>query len=234
MITINLLPPEFRVKDRTPLPMLLGILGGVVLCVLVLLVFIYCHIVWLPKVDTDLTDLKNELASKEKGVREYNDLVKKKKGFESLDNMVKDIEQGKEHWASYLRDLVLIFNDAEQKNEQLKVWMSDLSFSAAGKASVRRGSSPAGGKISFKGDIAGHDFSLYSDFVEEVSRKKEGRVLYKRIHSIIDPRLSIKEHQGYEPDKSVSFPFEITLTVKEKKKAPRPGKKPVKPPAKKQ
>lgn len=226
MIRINLLPPEFRVKERTPLPMLLGILGGVVLCVLILLVFVYCHIVLLPRAENELNDHKIELEAKKKKKKEYDDLIDKKKMYEGLDNMVKSIEQTKEHWAVYLRDLVHVFNDAEKENELLKAWMSDLSFSGPKQMVGRRAGPPEGGKIVFKCDIAGSDFILYSDFVEEVRREREGRVLPERILKINEPRLQIEEHRGYNPDKSVSFPFEITLQAKEQPKPkPKPKKK---------
>ena len=57
-------------------------------------------------------------------------------------------------------------------------------------------------------------------------KRKEGRVLSTRIQSVQVPSLTITDHQGFTPDKSVSFPFAIELKPKEKpkKKAPAPKK----------
>jgi hypothetical protein len=214
MIRINLLPPEFRVKERTPLPMLLGILGGVVLCTMILLVFLYCHMVWLPKVVNDLKEKQFEKQNRELKVREYNDLMNEQKTFESLDKMVKTAEENKEHWAVFLKDIVTILNEAEKTNEQLKAWVSDLDFTGPQQTRGRAKGPAIGGTISYKCDIAGSNIGLFSDFLDEVRSEKDNRILPLRIAKIRPPNLSITDHPDYNPDKSVSFNFEVSLSTK--------------------
>ncbi len=226
MIRINLLPPEFRVKERTPLPMLFAIMGSLVLCVLVLLVFLYFHMVWLPKVDNDLKEAVFEKDAKAKKVLEYESLVKQQMKFQSLDRTVKDIEAQKDFWGRYLKDLVTIFADCEKENENLRVWMSDLSFNAPQDSASRPGQSADGGAINFNGDIAGSDFSLYSTFIEEMLKTKEDRVLPARVDHLGEIRLKVTERQGYIPDKSVSYPFDIFLKAKAPETAPPPPGQP--------
>ncbi len=214
MIRINLLPPEYRVKERTPLPMLLGILGGVVFCVLVLFVFLYCHIVWLPKAVNDLKEAVFEKEAKQRKVLEYEALIKQQQKYQGLDKMVKDIEASKEKWGIYIKDLVTIFSDAEKENENLLIWISDLGFAGPPDAAPSPGKPVPGGTISFNGDLAGSDFGMYSLFVEEVLKQKEGRTLPQNIENLGEIRLKVTDRQGYIPDKSVSFPFDIQLKAK--------------------
>ena len=63
MITINLLPQEYRKKERTPLVMLLPIFAGVA-CVFSAFAFAaYVHFVWRAEVETVQNLLTRETAS---------------------------------------------------------------------------------------------------------------------------------------------------------------------------
>ena len=61
MITINLLPPELRPVERTPLPRFLVIILGVALGAVGLVMLIFMHFIWIPGVHDKITNKEQVL-----------------------------------------------------------------------------------------------------------------------------------------------------------------------------
>ncbi|MHC4778235.1 MAG: hypothetical protein ACYTFG_06660 [Planctomycetota bacterium] len=211
MIKVNLLPPEYQVKERTPLPMLLGILGGVAVTSVVVVGFLFLRLVKLP-------EIKRTLANKEQTRDIYRtkaqkaDLLKAEKAkLDTLENAVKKLNTKRYPWTKAVNDLSWMVVKANEDKKHVKAWFESLEFKAADGAAARRGATgaPSGGTIDVKLVVAGREFDHVGVF-REVVRKSKGW-LGRNILQMPLTSTRVKDFKKYIPDVGLAFPLTITL-----------------------
>jgi len=74
MITVNLLPPDLRPVEHTPLPRLLVIYTGVALAAIGLTLLAFMHFNWIPDVQTKISNKTQEVESLKQQAAEYETL----------------------------------------------------------------------------------------------------------------------------------------------------------------
>ncbi len=211
MIQVNLLPPEYRKSEGTPLPRFLAILGGVVLCAGAIGFFLYVHFGTLMKY-TSIREQKEDTYYKQKVLadrslalqREFNEYQKRRKTIEAISNqrilLSKKIDE--------LSDL--IHNKADRKEHF--IWLTTLSASVGGK-SRRRGKGPtSGGEMKFKGYSATEDFSRLANFRDEIEKSAEKDGFFSDFAAIDYPAWQVERFDdGLEPDAAGTFNHTLVM-----------------------
>jgi Tfp pilus assembly protein PilN len=209
MIRVNLLPPEYRKSEGTPLPRFLAIVGGVVLCASAVGIFLYVHFGYLVKYQS-LREQKEDTYYKQKVLadrslalqREYNEYQKRRKTIEKVSSqrilLSKKLDE--------LCDL--IHNRGDRKKHF--IWLTHISARLGeGKKKGRGGK--GGGTVSFKGFSASEDFSRLANFREDIERSAEGGFFVDFV-SIDHPAWVVKRFQdNLEPQAAGTFAHSLVL-----------------------
>ncbi|GEM_PF-3057669 len=211
MIKVNLLPPEYRVKERTPLPMMMGILGGVVLSSLSVVGFLYMRMGKMPEVNQALTQKKSTLEIYKRKAAKFNELTQKKAVLDAMDNAVQQLEKTRYPWAKTVDDLCWMVDRAEKQKRPIGAWYESLDF---GLSTSRGARGKAGGKkpkLSFDLLVKGAEFDHVGRFRRVLL--KEGVWLRHNIQSLSPPEIDRKEYQDYVPDIALHCPIEVQLLM---------------------
>jgi hypothetical protein len=211
MIQVNLLPPEYRKSEGTPLPRFLAIVGGVVLCTGAIGLFLYVHFGTLMKY-TSIREQKEDTYYKQKVLadrslalqREFNEYQKRQKTIEAVSNqrilLSKKIDE--------ICDI--IHNNGDRKKHF--IWLTHLSASVGGNSSRRKKGSKSGGEMKFKGFSATADFSRLADFREQIEQSAENDGFFADFASIDYPAWTITEFDdGLEPNEAGTFNHTLVL-----------------------
>lgn len=131
MIEINLLPPEYRPRETTNIPLIATILGGVVV---VCGLFFYwmsvnAEVAELTRRNADLAKKKTDLEAESKKIDTLKEEIERQK---SRQQTIIEISQSKVMWSQKLEQLAQILGQNEFKT---KFWITSLALSkAAGRA----------------------------------------------------------------------------------------------------
>ena len=223
MIKINLLPPEYRVKERTPLPMMMGILGGVAVCALAVFGFLYMRLVMLHETNLELqseTKKRDDLAIQAKV---FDELEREQKALDALTTTVKKLEQSRYMWGRAIDELSMVIDDAGK--QKVHSWITSLDFDMPlqQQAAARTGVSIApGGTIKFDLEIKGTEFSNISEW-RKLLKAGKGRWLPENIKDLNPPKGSIKEYTEYIPPLVLQSRTEVELMPPTPPPAPQPA-----------
>ncbi|MHC5039554.1 MAG: hypothetical protein ACYTHM_19810 [Planctomycetota bacterium] len=211
MIKVNLLPPEYRVKERTPLPMMMGIIGGVAVTALVVVAFLYLRLGKLPEITRTL---KNKEATrdfyKQKAMK-ADKLKAERAKLNELDQAVKKLRGTCYPWTKALDDLSRGVDRANKGKKPVKAWFESLEFGFPKIHRVTRGQTQKpGGTIKAELVVAGMDYDHISVFRDNL-RKSKGGWLERNIQAMPLTTIKPKEYKDYIPDVGLANPLEITL-----------------------
>jgi hypothetical protein len=221
MIKVNLLPPEYRPKEHTPLPMLAGIIGGVTFTALVLVGFLYIHLQKLTEVNASLQRVELTRDGLRKEAQKHDQLQARKADLEKLGNAVRSLDSSKVRWSRPVDDLAWIIHDAD-KGMDVKSWITSLDFDSSKAASVPRpGETPGGGKLDFNVEVQGGEMDRMGTFRDQV--KKKDRWLGANLLSLNPPVITVKEYGEYIPPVAGGAKIVITLKPKEPPKPAAPA-----------
>jgi hypothetical protein len=222
MIKVNLLPEIYRQKERTPLPMLAGIIGGVTFTALVLVGFLYLHIQKLSEVNTRLASKEETRKALQKEALKFDQLTTQKADLEKLGNAVKQLDASRIRWARPVDDLAWIIHDSD-KGQDVKAWIANLLVEGPKKTAVPRpGQAPEGGKMEFDVEIAGQEMDRMSIFREAF--KKKDRWLGQHLQGLNPPNILRKDYsREYDPPFAVASKTQVSLKPREIPKPAAPA-----------
>jgi hypothetical protein len=210
MIKVNLLPPEYRVKERTPLPMMLGILAGVIVTSLVVVAFLYLRLVELPNIKRELNAKNQSKKLHMEKAKKADELQLELSNLEVLNKAVANLKGKRYPWTKAVDDLCWMVAKANQHKKHVKAWYEKLDF---GFATPRGGrGAPAAkpsGELEVNVVVAGREFDHVGVF-REVIDKSEGW-LGRNVFQMPLTSTKVKPFQDYIPDVGLSFPLTITL-----------------------
>lgn len=152
MIEINLLPQEYRVGDRTNLPLIATLFVG--------LVVVGGLLLWLAKLNSQVTDAQatvEELTEREKDLKIEADKVKKIeeeiKRQKTRQDTIVDISTSKIMWSLKLVQL------SDLMKQYDKFWIQNLTLTRSGRG---------GGQLSFSASATGRDMRDVAKFKEAI------------------------------------------------------------------
>jgi len=239
MIKVNLLPPEYRVKEHTPLPMMLGILGGVVLTALSVLAFLYLRFGMLPEV---VNALKNKQQTKEfyrQKAKKFDELVAEKSKLDQLATAVKKLKSSRYPWTKALDDLAWMVVRANKNKKSVKGWYEKLRFGYQ-KARGRTASAKPTGSIEVGLVVAGTNYEHVAVFRDVM--RSHSYWLGKNLREMPLSQIKPKMFKDFIPDVGLYTDLNVALTseifvdtietepakAEEKKASTTPGSKRVK------
>jgi hypothetical protein len=230
MITINLLPPEYRRANRVPIK-ILAATGAAVAVNASLLV--WCAWTWFglrTEVLAELQVRQDDLAALKPRVEHHKKLEEEKKSFESREETLAEINAARINWTQKMDELVDVINRGGN-GEKYLIWMDDLTVTQlAPNANKSKGKDAPIGSVRANGHSGSPNFGLVANFFEDVSASTFANGFFPpappqgRISSV-DTELIPSE----------TFSFTLDLQIKpqepgknkagEAKKAPQPKSK---------
>ncbi len=141
LVAVNLLPPDRRAKEATPLAVFLPVLAGVVVLALAGVFWSWLRFSELARAEDELGDLRSQVASKQGSLRYLASLREEQADFETRTKTIKEIALSRVLWTKKL-DEFLDVTVADDDGSKYLVWLDDLEVKAP----------PAAGKRDAKGD----------------------------------------------------------------------------------
>ena len=154
MITLNLLPPELRKRERTPLAVLLPLLAGLICVLSAGAVAAYVHFVWLSEVVNEREQLVAELNQKKPRLKYEENLLAEESEYKKRADTIKNIASGRILMTQRLDQIAEITTAGDSKSqESYLVWVKEMKYSPASNRGRKRikGAAKSGGQISLKG-----------------------------------------------------------------------------------
>ncbi len=213
MITINLLPKEYRKKERTPMALLLPILGGLVCVLSAASVAAYTHFVWLGEVENKRQSLEQELAQKQPRLRYEEALLTEEKEYKKRADTIKDIAAGRIVMTEKLDQLAdITAAGVENADQGYLVWVKELKYTPPAATSRRgaRGAAVSGGEIKLKGlALADQDPLVRLNYYHGALKNSDW--FRYGFTEISDPVGNIEEFPELEPKKGWTMDLALQL-----------------------
>jgi Tfp pilus assembly protein PilN len=155
MIKVNLLPPEYRKVERTPVLRFVTILCGVVLSASAIGAFLYVHFGMLVNVISEREKLAETRDVLKRDVKLAHDLDQDAKEYRTRRDTIEEIGQNRLLWSRKIDELCDIVQNKGDTKRHL-VWLSQIRTTAP------TGTSPGG--LYIKGLSGGAEIHRLSDF----------------------------------------------------------------------
>ena len=155
MIKVNLLPPEYRKVERTPILRFVTILAGVVLSASAIGSFLYVHFGMLVEKVSEREKREETYVTKRVIADRSVALAKEAEEYKNRRNTIEDIGKKRMLWSRKLDELADIINDQGSRKRHL-VWLTTARTLARTKGSP--------GGLYMKGFSGGSEIARLSDF----------------------------------------------------------------------
>lgn len=126
MIRINLLPDEYRRRNRTPLKLMAAMVAAAVLNAGLVTWLAYLHFGVAAEVDSERAVLQTELDGLNPQVKYHKSLDAEKKLYSMRESTLSDITKNRVSWTRKVDELINVINDGDQSKRHL-VWLDDLT-----------------------------------------------------------------------------------------------------------
>lgn len=207
MITINLLPEEYRTAQRTPMRVMVATVTAVAVnCVLV------AYASWLflatgSEVQTQLQFRQDEVASLRPAVQYFRKLETENRVFTARERTLSSITENRIGWTEKVDQLVDVISAGG--DDDYLVWLTDLTITQSDGKSGGRNAKGAG-NLTASGYSGSPDFGLVADFFEDL---KESPF----IGGFYAPERPEGELREGDPDllPSEIFSFRLDLGIKD-------------------
>ncbi len=215
MITINLLPQEYRRPEATPVARFVAIVAGAVLLTSGLGLYGVVHYSKLK--DARDTREATELDFQNKKALQdiSSSLADEIKAYETRRAAIQEVAANRILWSRKLDEFLdIIYND--DKRNEYYVWLTGLKASPSREAS--RGKPTAGGELHFSGFCGSTEFSK----VAALRTKLRTDAFYSDFKYLSPPNWSVEAfNDGREPAAAGKFNFQLTLKPLDWRRAAR-------------
>ena len=202
MISINLLPQEYRQKRRTPLKLMLAVAASVAINGGLVAYWSWTAFGVAAEVESELALLQDEDSSLKPQVEYHRSLETESKTFQSREQMLQRITSLRVSWTQKVDQLLDVINGVGSSNEYL-VWLDDLSVDM--KENKRRGTY---GTVKSSGFSGSEDFSNVANFFDDIVASR----LMDDFGQPAPPQGTVSsEDTELIPSKFFSFPLEMAL-----------------------
>lgn len=205
MIKVNLLPPEYRKVEGTPIARFVALVAGVFLTASAMSGWAYVHFGMLKEVRDERVRLEEELVQLQAQAERSQALANEFKEYEKRRDTIEKIGDGRVLWSRSLDQLAdLIHNDGDTSRHE--VWLRDITTSRSGTSA----------RLKFKGFSGGEEWSRLSDFHRDL---KESEDFFSAFNSIDAPAGKRRQFDdGRIPLYAVEFAWGLTMKPKGKTK----------------
>ncbi len=215
MIKINLLPEEYRRKEKTSFKIFLATAAGTLVVSACAGVFAY---IWFGT----LTEVRRKKATLEENYQvlvpqaKYDDQLKaEKQDFAAREKTIKQIRRNRISWTRKLDQFIDVVNNNGDDERHL-AWFGSLEISP-GKLGKKTGFN-----MNLSGFCAGNDLGKVANLFDDIVQSD----FFKGFAAINEPSGKVQKIQkDLDPPQSVAFPLKMFLIPGLEKKAGKKGKK---------
>jgi len=203
MLKINLLPPEYRKSDGTPI----GVLMIILLCTF-LSVSSFCCVAWfyfslLENAQNDMDIAKQEMDNLAPLAKYADNLEKEKTEYMKRSSVITDIETTRILWTKKLDQILdVINNNGDTTNHY--VWLDELKINMNGRGKDT-------GYMKMKGSSVGDQIKQVSSFNRDL---RNHELFENDFEKISNPTGESVTDDKMNPSKSIQFDWELTLRDK--------------------
>lgn len=228
MITINLLPQEYRRRERTPIVVFLPIVVGLVCVLSAASVAAYVHFVSLEQTVAQKRSLEADLQQKTPNLRYEESLLAEEKEYQARVETIEDIAASRILATKKLDQLWGTISAGDASGDYM-VWLTEMKSTPAktsgNAAKAKKGDGPRpGGEIAMKG-FALADRDPLQDFNRFHGALKASPI-YKECIEVNNPDGKVNDfndervpRKGWTVDLAMSLVHPSELVKKEPKKA---------------
>jgi hypothetical protein len=227
MIRVNLLPAEFRRRDRTPL----RVFGALIAAVMAVCAcgFYYADTFFgeLGGIDARLAEVKSEHSGLLPQVKHHDSLVREKDDYSARATTIHEISKSRISWTKKVDELIDITNAGEPREETGEgylVWFGSLDISqnvleGAAKKKKKAGAEPdTAGNVRLQGMCATEHASSIVAFLNDLKSNEE---FFRDFALIEDPKADLieQEDQALEPAHVMNFPIAMPVLSRDARAA---------------
>jgi Tfp pilus assembly protein PilN len=206
MIRVNLLPPEYRKVERTPILRFVTIICGVVLSTSALGVFLYVHFAMLVKVVSEREKREETYLTKKVVADRSVALDHEAREYRRRQQTIEEIAKSRKLWSRKLDQFCDIVHNKGDVKRHL-VWLTDMKTLAPAKG--------AGGGFYIRGFSGGSEISRLSDFHLDLKNSD----FFEGFTSIDNPEGSVvRFDDGLAPESAWEFDFNLRMAAEAPKK----------------
>src|SRR5688572_26031561 len=163
MITINLLPPEFRRRERTAPRIFATTLAGIVLVCSAIGYLGYQYFGVLRQIQDDRTALEENLKNLQRSASYDDALIAEAREYEKRSTTIQQISRSRVLWTMKMDQLIDIVNN-DGDSERHMVWFKSMGVAA--------GSDKVGPKLTMKAFSQTDSFTRVANFFDDVQKNE--------------------------------------------------------------
>jgi len=216
MIRINLLPEEYRRKNKTPVRVLGAVCAGVGANALLAAWYGWLAFGVGAEVSSETAVLQMELDGLTPQVNYFKSLDTEKKRFAGREQALTGITKTRINWTAKIDQLITIVNNGGEGQRHF-VWLDDLSIQQ--NSDTR---SKSAGQLKAQGHSGSEHFSQVANFLDDL----EDPAFMKDFLPPAPPEGTQAQIDAeLEPSVVWNFPLKLELKLVEQPKKPEPAKK---------
>jgi len=205
VISINLLPGEYRKPESTPIARFLAIVIGAVIVTSGLVAYGYVHYSQLRGVIEVREATEEEFANAKAQADISRSLQAEISAYEARRKAIQQVARNRILQSRKLDEFLDIIHN-KNGDAQYRVWLRNLNMKPPRQA--RRGRPTTGGGMSFAGYSESDEFSRVTNLRDAIKRHP----FFQDFQSISRPNFKRQEwDDGLEPSKAGRFAFDLTL-----------------------
>lgn len=224
MIRINLLPEEFRRKARTPIKLVLALVGAVTVNAGLVTWWAFQFFNVQTQIESEAKLLQDEVDGLNNQVQYYSALDSEAKAYKSRESTLQGITSSRISWTKKLDELIDVVNRGGNGQRHM-VWFDDLQVAQTTDAKAK-----SAGSFKANGHSGSDKFAQVANFLEDVEASPF-------IADFLPPSppegSQAQEDDSLVPSVAWSFPLSLTLKTaderlgkKTEKGKGKPGAKP--------
>lgn len=215
MIRVNLLPAEYRKRDRTPIKVFASLVVGIVTTCAFAFYYADTYFGELATVEKQLAAIKADVAGLVPQVQHHDSLVREKADYEARAQTIHDISRSRISWVKKVDELIDIVNAGEPREDTgdgYLVWFGQLAIAQqVVEAGGRKGAKgPGGGSVRIQGNAATDHMSSVVALLKDLRNDES---FFSVFENIEDPKVDWIEQEdlALEPANVMTFPIAMPI-----------------------
>ncbi|MFQ5504784.1 MAG: PilN domain-containing protein [Planctomycetota bacterium] len=199
MITINLLPQEFRRTERTSIKVFLTIILSLISVCASLGYFGHVYLYEFKTIETERKNREEKLSGLMPQAQYDDALVAEKEEFQKRSKTIQTIANSRVLWTEMM-DLFIDIVNNNGNVERHNVWFKNIS--------VKPGTSKTGPVMTLQALSQSASFTKQANFIDDVSNHEQ---FFRDMYSITDPGGRVVKDATMVPPESISFKLELKM-----------------------
>lgn len=205
MIRVNLLPPEYRKSEATPLKQFFATVGAVVLAAVAAALWAWVYFAKLKPEERRRDELIADVNAQKGGVDYTRKLDAKVKQLKGQYKKIDDVAKNRIAWSRKLDDIWELAVNPKTPG-RYEVWLKGLNCSTTTGGPTQK----VGGTVQFSAVSAGAQVKKLADFHEDLT----GSEFFQDFSEITPPFGTREELPPKDREPKEGWTFNLTLTMK--------------------